>query len=148
MCAVTHSFMRHAVTHSYMRQHHMHNIRDDSFDMWHDCFDMWPDSVTGTWLIHMCDVTPSYVRRDSFKCATPPYALYITWLLRYMTWLLRHGTWLIHWYLTHSYVGRASFAMRRDSCTFTWLMHMHLTTQARYGTFTHAHVHTCTHTSP
>jgi len=50
-----------------------------------------------TWLIHIWDMTHSYVGHDSFIC----------------------GTWLIHmWDMTHSYVGHDSFICE------TWLIHM------------------------
>jgi len=50
-----------------------------------------------TWLIHMCDMTHSYVWHDSFICVT----------------------WLIHMYdMAHSYVCHDSFI-----CA-TWLIHM------------------------
>jgi len=50
-----------------------------------------------TWLIHICDVTHSYVRHDSFECAT----------------------WRIHMCnMTHPYVRHDSFI-----CA-TWLIHM------------------------
>jgi len=58
----------------------------------------WRDSfICVTWLIHMRDVTHSYVWRDSFICVT----------------------WLIHMCdVTHSYVWRDSFI-----CV-TWLIHI------------------------
>ena len=50
--------------------------------MGHDSF------ISGTWPIHVRDVTDSYVWHDSFACAT----------------------WLIHmWDMTHSHVGHDSF---------------------------------------
>ena len=50
--------------------------------VWHDAF------ICVTWLIHMCDMTPSYVWHDSLICAT----------------------WLIHMCdITHSYVWHDSF---------------------------------------
>jgi len=63
-----------------------------------------------TWLIHMCDVTHSYVWRDSFIC--------VTWLIHRCD--MTHScvwhdsfigvTWLIHMCdVTHSYVWRDSF---------------------------------------
>ena len=61
-----------------------------------------------TWLIHMCDMTHSYVRHDSFVCATPPIHV------------CKCETWLIHtcntthsrvymWDMTHSYVQHHPF---------------------------------------
>ena len=59
--------------------------------MWHDSF------ICVTWLIHMCDITHSYVWHDSFICVT----------------------WLIHMCdITHAYVWHDSFI-----CV-TWLIHM------------------------
>ena len=59
--------------------------------VWHDSF------ICETWLIHMWDMTRSYVRHDSFICEN----------------------WLIHmWDMTHSYVWHDSFI-----CV-TWLIHI------------------------
>ena len=71
-----------------------------------------------TWLIHMCDMTHSYVWHDSFIC--------VTWLIHvcYMTHLVRETvvtrvTWLNHLCdMTHSYEWHDSFI-----CV-TWLIHM------------------------
>jgi len=58
-----------------------------------------------TWLIHMCDVTHSYVWRDSFIC--------VTWLIHMcVTCLIQMCD------VTHSYVWRVSFI-----CVM-WLIHM------------------------
>ena len=71
-----------------------------------------------TWLIHMCDMPPSYVWHDSF--------IRVTWLLH--TCDMTHSyvwhdsfirvTWLIHMcHMTHSYVWHDSFIR------VTWLIH-------------------------
>jgi len=62
ICAMTHLYVRH-----------------DSFILWHDSF------VRMTWLIHMCDMTYSYVWRDFFMS--------VTWLMRMFA-----GTDLHVWY--------------------------------------------------
>ena len=60
-------------------------------------------SICVTWLIHMCDMTHSYVWHNSFIC--------VTWLI--------HVAWPIHMCdMTHSYVWHDSFI-----CV-TWLIHM------------------------
>jgi len=75
--------------------------------------------ICATRLIHMCDVTRSYVWRDAFIC--------VTWLVHMCD--MTHSyvwhdaficvTWLIHMCdMTHSYVWRDSFI-----CV-TWLIHM------------------------
>jgi len=54
------------------------------------------------WLIHMCDMTHSYVRHDLFMCVTSPCLLSVTWLL----YICR----LIHMCdMTHSYVWHDPF---------------------------------------
>jgi len=67
-------------------------VRPDSIIcVWRDAF------ICVTWLIHMCDMTHSYVRHDSFICVT----------------------WLIHMCdMTHSYVWHDSFI-----CA-TWLIYV------------------------
>jgi len=74
--------------------------------VWHDSF------ICVTWLIHMCDMTHSYVWHDSFIC--------VTWLLFECVTCLIHAwhdsfirdsvicvTWLIHICdMTHSYMTR------------------------------------------
>ena len=75
--------------------------------MWHDSF------ISVTWLIHMCDMTHSYVCHDSFIC--------VTWLIHIYVWhdSIICVTWLIHMSdMTHSYVWHDSFI-----CV-TWLNHM------------------------
>ena len=64
-----------------------------------------------TWLIHMCDVTHSCVRRDSFMC--------VTWLIHVWRDSFICVTWLIHMCdMTYSYVWHESFI-----CVL-WLIHM------------------------
>jgi len=81
---------------------------------------VWRDSFIGVvWRIHMCDMTHSYVRHDSFICET--------WLIH--MWDMTHSyllhnpctcvTWLVHlWDVTRSYVWCVSFMY------VTWLVHM------------------------
>jgi len=84
-----------------------------------------------TWLIHMCDVTPSYVWRDSFICVT--WLIHIYDMAHLYTCIHMydatrvHGvhvsffcvTWLSHVCdLTHSYAWHDLFMC------FTWLIHM------------------------
>ena len=75
-----------------------------------------------TRLIHMCDMTHSYVRHDSFIC--------VTWLIHMCD--MTHSyvwhdsficvTWLIHMCdMTHSYVWHDSFIFA------TWLIHICVT---------------------
>jgi len=94
-----------------------------------------------TWLIHICDMTHSYVRHDSFICATwlihtcdmtHPHVWHdpfirMTWLIhicdmtRSYVWQYSfiYVTWLIHTYdMTHSYVRHDSFIR------LAWLIHM------------------------
>ena len=72
-----------------------------------------------TWLLHMCDMTQSYVWHDSFICVT--WLLHMCDMTQSYVW---HGsfirvTWLIHtWDMTHSYVWHDSFI-----CV-TWLLYM------------------------
>jgi len=93
--------------------------------------------VCGTWLIHMCDMTHSYVCHDSFICV--PWLIHsficATWLVHmrdvthsYMCAMTRsyvchdsfvYVPWLIHMCdMTHSYVWHDSFICG------TWLIHM------------------------
>ena len=101
-----------------------------------------------TWLTHVCDITHSYVRHDSFtmlrnsvtcvtwlihmRDMTPPYAWHVSFI--WVTWVIhkcdmahlsmRHDsfvcvTWLIHMRdMTHSYVWHDS------SMRVTWLIQM------------------------
>jgi len=72
-----------------------------------------------TWLIHMCDMTYSHVRHDSFTC--------VTWLIHMCDMTYSHVwhdsftcvTWRIHMCdMTHSHVWHDLF-----TCV-TWLIHM------------------------
>jgi len=85
--------------------------------VWHDLF------VCVTWLIHMWDMTHSYVWRDSFICvtrlihmcdATHSYVWHDSFIC--VTWLIQMCD------MTHSYVWHDSFIY------VTWLIHMHDTT--------------------
>ena len=90
--------------------------------------------------MHMWEMIYSYVRRDSFICATWHIHMcdslwgmahsYLWWRLMHIcdvrgTWLIymwdmtHHGTWLMHmWHMTSSYESH-------DSCICeTWLMHV------------------------
>ena len=114
MCAMTHM-------NSYVRHEPL------TCATCHDSF------VCVPWLIHMCDMTHSYVRHDSFMCdMTHSHVRHdsficATWLIHMcdMTYLcLWHDsficvTWLIHMCdMTHSYVWHDSFM-----CV-TWLIHL------------------------
>jgi len=103
----------------------MAHCYDDTTNAYDSC-------VCVTWLIHMCDITHSYVRHDSF--------IYVTWHMRDFgmtrscvrhysctcaTWIVYmcescvYATWLIHVCdMTHSYVWHDSFIR------VTWLIHM------------------------
>ena len=77
----------------------------DSKSHWHAC---------ATWLIHMCDMTHSYVQHDSFIC--------VSWLI-HMCYMTHSYVWhdsfiFVTWLMTDSYVWHDSF-----SCV-TWLIHM------------------------
>jgi len=87
---------------------------------WHDSF------MCVTWLIHMCDMTHSYVWHDSFICVTwlihtwhdscirDMTRVYVTWLIR--TWYLAHAyvTWRIH--MCHdSCIGDTAHSYGNDS---------------------------------
>jgi len=64
-----------------------------------------------TWLIHMCDMTQSYVWHDSFTC--------VTWLI--------HICDMTHHMcdMTHSHVCQDWCNLRRDSFIYvTWLIYM------------------------
>jgi len=95
---------------------------------------MWRDSfICETWLIHMCDMTHSYVWHDSFICET--WLIHMCDMTHSYVW---HDsficvTWLIHmWDMTHSCVWHDSFICE------TWLIHM-WHDSFMYGTI-HSHV--------
>jgi len=72
--------------------------------VWHDSF------ICVTWLIHVCDMTHSYVWHDSFICVT--WLVHVCDMTRSYVW--HHSfirvTWLIHMCdMTHSYVWHDSF---------------------------------------
>ena len=81
---------------------------------WQQCF------ICVTWLIHMCDMTPSCVCNDSFGC--------VTWLIHMCDMThsyVRHDqfvcvTWLYTCVATDSYVWYDSFLRQHDSslCLF------------------------------
>jgi len=83
--------------------------------------------VCVTWLIHMCDVTHSYVWHDSFMCVPWFIHICVTWLIHMCDVTHLHvwrdsfinETWPIHMCdMTHWYV-------RHDSLIcVTWLIHM------------------------
>jgi len=99
--------------------------------VWHDAF------ICVTWLIHMCDVTHSYVRHDSLIYITHTcdkthsyewHDSFIreTWLIHTWrdsficaTWLT--NTWLIHtWDMTHSYMARHDSFIRETRLIHIW----------------------------
>jgi len=75
--------------------------------VWHDSF------ICVTWLIHMCDMTHSYVWQASFICGTWPICLCDVTFSYVWKWLIR---WCDR---THSYVGHGAFIEEM------WLIHMH-----------------------
>jgi len=81
--------------------------------VWHDSF------ICVTWLIHMCDMTYSYVWHDSFICVT--CHIHMCDMTHSYMW---HDsficvTWLIHMCdMTYSYVWHDSFVY------VTWLIHI------------------------
>jgi len=97
--------------------------------VWHVCV---------TWLVHMCDMTHSYVWHDSFMCVTwlihvcnmthscAPYDIQprvwhvcVTWLVHMCVMTRSCVTWLVHMCdMTHSYERLDSFI-----CV-AWLAHM------------------------
>jgi len=86
--------------------------------MWHDSF------IYVTWLIHICDMTYSYMWHASF--------IYVTWLIHIcdMTHLYMwhdsfiYVTWLIHTYdMTHSYMWHDSF-IYVTWLSYGWSIHM------------------------
>jgi len=88
---------------------------------------MWYDSFTCvTWLIHMCDMTHSYVWHDSFMCVT----------------------WLIHMCdMTHSLCDMTHSCVWHDSfICVTWLIHMCDMTHSyvRHDSFTYARLYSFT----
>jgi len=75
-----------------------------------------------TWLIHLCDMTHSYVRYDSFVCVAWPIHLCVVTHL-----IVCHDSFiceplLIHMYgMAHAYLERDFFmCVRQDSLTFMW----------------------------
>ena len=114
-----------AVCCSVLHRLMLHDSSKDMRDPWnmmHDTWDMAHVQHGATWLIHMWDMTHSYVRHDSFICAA--------WLIHmcdmthetqrtystvrhdsfiWETWLFICATWLIHICgMTHSYVRHDS----------------------------------------
>ena len=88
--------------------------------VWRDWF------ICLTWLIHMCDMTDSYVWHDSFIC--------VTWLIHMCDVThsyVRHDSFIcVTWLLqrcdvTHSYGDMTDSYVRRDSfICVTWLIHI------------------------
>ena len=72
---------------------------------------VWRDSfICVTWLMHMCDATHSYVWRDSFIC--------VTWLTR-----LNYMFQATRLYVRHSFYSRRVIYVWRDSCICVrWLV--------------------------
>jgi len=81
-------------------------------------------------LVHMCDMTHSYVRHDSFICVT--WLIHMCDMTRSYMWHVSFicATWLVHTCdMSHSYVRHDSFI-----CV-TWLIHMcDMTRFAYYAT--------------
>jgi len=70
--------------------------------VWHDSF------ICLTWLIHMCDMTHSYVWHDSFVCVTCIHTCDMTHSYAWRAFIC--VTWLIHTCdMSHSYVWHDSF---------------------------------------
>jgi len=72
--------------------------------------DIWMASLYVPWLIHMCDMTHSYVWHDSFICAMTHS--YVPWLIH-----MCHDSFICA--MTHSYVPCAVI-MSFSICTWTW----------------------------
>jgi len=115
------------------------------------CSSRYRDSfVCATWLIHMCDMTHSYVRHDSFTCATLLSHMWrdITYShvqhdsYIYVTCLIYTSTWLIHmrdtsmyvlgllilyachtyeWIMLHVWMRHVTH-LNESCCTFQWVM--------------------------
>ena len=82
---------------SHITQSHSANDTYLSYDIWQViCHRLWHDLfICVTWLIHMCDMSRSYVWHDSFICVT----------------------WLIHMSdMTHSYLGQKCIHMQKCIC--------------------------------
>jgi len=135
---------------SYMRAM-THSCASLLVHMWHDAFIKPCHAPRVTWLIHIYDVTHSYVWRDSFICVTHHdhvwhvSFIYVTWLVLvwhdsfiYVTWLIlpyvtrlvchaprTNVTWLIYipWSI-HICDMTHSYEWHDSFIRVTWLLHM------------------------
>jgi len=88
-----------------------------------------------TWLIHMCDMTHSYVRHDSFACATQSYMRHDFFI---------YTTWHVHMYIhIHMCCAVSTAQMHTHKHTHT---HTHTHTHERTHVHTRTNARTYTHT--
>ena len=84
--------------------------------MWHDSF------LCVTWLLHMCDVTYSYVWRDSFMCQMTPFicdirhvtSLWHTHVPRHMCHERSHIRHCVWWDVSH--INETYVKLRKHAC--------------------------------